>query len=197
MSLSNFPRGAQAVLFVAMAYVLARPALAKTTDFSDFWWFPSESGWGIQLVQQNDTIFATMFVYGSDMQPTWYSATLLYQGTFTWSGTLYKTTGPWFETAPFDPTTVTRTSVGTMAFPSPADLRFGTPTYALDGVQVVKQIERQLLVYEDFNDAYLGAMSQLKAIDFMHPSRRTTERLRCQLFLQCALRHAKRYSEHA
>lgn len=100
MSLSDALRGAPMALLLATACILAPAALAKTTDYSDLWWISTESGWGIQLVQQNNTIFATMFVYGPDGQPAWYSATLFYRGTntFTWSGTLYKTTGPWFGT---------------------------------------------------------------------------------------------------
>jgi len=162
MNLSTALRGASMVLLLATACILASAAHSKTTDESDLWWDPTESGWGIQIVQQNNTIFATMFVYGPDGQPTWYSATLLYQGTntFTWSGALYKTTGPWFGTAPFDPAAVTRTPVGTMTFASVTDLRMGTLTYTVAGVQIVKQIQRQLLVYENFNGTYSGVMSQ-------------------------------------
>ena len=82
----------------AFALSYGSPATSKTTDQSDIWWVHTESGWGIQFVQNDNTIFATLFVYGPDGQPTWYSATLGYQGSLTWSGTLYKTTGPWFGT---------------------------------------------------------------------------------------------------
>jgi hypothetical protein len=101
-------------------------------------------------------------VYGPDGQPTWYTATLNYQGggTFTWNGDLIKTTGPWFGSASFDSTAVTRTVVGSMTFSSTTDLTLGTLTYTVNGVQVVKQIQRQLLVYENFNGTYTGVISQ-------------------------------------
>lgn len=146
--------------FVAFSSLYAPPGAAtKTTDQSDLWWVHTESGWGIQLVQNNNTIFATLFVYEPDGQPTWYSATLTFQGSFNWSGTLYKTMGPWFGAQPFDSSTVTYLPVGTMSVNNPS-VASGTLIYTVNGVQVVKAIERQLLVYEDFNGSFSGVMSQ-------------------------------------
>jgi hypothetical protein len=83
MNLSKLLRGAPMLLLLVTACTLGPVALAKTTDQSDLRWIPTESGWGIQLVQQELTIFATMmFVYGPNGQPTWYSATLDYDGSF-------------------------------------------------------------------------------------------------------------------
>jgi hypothetical protein len=99
---------------IAMSTHSERAVADKTTDASDLWWIPTESGWGIQLVQQETTIFATMFVYGPNKQPTWYVGLLSRDTptTFTWTGTLYATTGPWFGTVPFDPATTTAVPVG-------------------------------------------------------------------------------------
>src|SRR5262245_48125844 len=93
------------LISVAVTFaVVSVPASAKTTDSSDLWWIPTESGWGIQFVQEENTIFATMFVYGPNRQPTWYVATMAKTpGKFVWSGTLYATTGPSFAAMPFDP----------------------------------------------------------------------------------------------
>jgi hypothetical protein len=81
---------------VSAALVFGSSAAAKTTDESDIWSVVGEDGWAIQLIQNDNTIFATLYVYGPDGLPTWFTATLLYQGSFNWSGTLYGTTGPWF-----------------------------------------------------------------------------------------------------
>ncbi len=134
-------------------------AVAKTTDQSDLWWIPTESGWGIQFVQEEDTLFATMFIYGPDGKPTWYVATLQYTNTLYWTGTLYATTGPWFGTVPFDPTTVTVTEVGTMSLSAPL-INKSTLTYTVNGVQVVKTIQRQTLVTLNLNGQYSGTLSQ-------------------------------------
>lgn len=161
MKLFRAIRVALTIGILACLLSYGAPLTAKTTDQSDIWWVHTESGWGIQLVQNDNTIFATLFVYGPDGQPTWYTATLSYQGSFTWSGTLYKTTGPWFGTVPFDPAAVTITPVGSMSLNMPL-INQGTLIYAVNGVQVTKTIERQLLVYEKFGDTsgFVGVMSQ-------------------------------------
>jgi len=150
-----------AVAFLASALWLnpIDHAVAKTTDQSDLWWIPTESGWGIQFIQQETTIFATMFVYGPDGKPTWYVATLGLSGNFFWTGALYATTGPWFGTVPFDPSTVTPTQVGTMSF-SGQFVDQGVLTYIINGVGVTKTIQRQNLVSMDFSGQYSGALSQ-------------------------------------
>ena len=77
---------------LTIAFAPSASAVNKTTDQSDLYWIHTESGWGIQIVQGMNTIFATLFVYGADGQPTWYVATLVTTAPFNWSGTLYKTT---------------------------------------------------------------------------------------------------------
>lgn len=132
---------------------------ASTTDLSDLWWVPTESGWGVQFVQQRDTVFATMFVYGPNGQPTWYTATLSVLVFPSFSGTLYATTGPWFGAVPFDPTQVTRTPVGSMTF-NGSDVRFGTLVYTINGLQIAKQIQRQTFATENFRGTYSGTVNQ-------------------------------------
>ena len=55
------------------------PAAAVTTtiDYGDLWYnAPAESqgGWGVNVAQQGDVLFATLFVYGQDAKPHWYVA---------------------------------------------------------------------------------------------------------------------------
>lgn len=149
------------VAIAVMWWAYAPPVVAHTTtDQSDLWWIPAESGWGIQFVQQETTIFATMFVYGANGQPTWYVATMdVSPGTLKWSGALYATTGPWFGAVPFDPAMVTATPVGTMTFDGTL-IQSGTLTYSVNGVQVMKSIVRETLKTIDFNGSYSGVLSQ-------------------------------------
>ena len=97
---------------------IAQAALATSfsTDQSDLWYVPTESGWGMQLVQRDSIIFATLFVYDMNNKPTWYVATLTYQGNLVWNGDLLATTGPWFGAIPFDASTVVVRKVGTMSW---------------------------------------------------------------------------------
>lgn len=136
-------------------------SLQRTTDLSDLWWIPTESGWGIQLVNEETTIFATMFIYAPNTQPTWYVALITNTDytSQTWTGTLYATTGPWFGAGSFDPAAVNAKAVGTMtiAFSSVAT---ATLTYTVNGLQVIKQIERETLQVIDFSGSYSGVLSK-------------------------------------
>ena len=42
------------------------------TNYTDMWFNPSESGWGVNFTQDyNGPIFATFFVYAASGSPTW------------------------------------------------------------------------------------------------------------------------------
>ena len=146
-------------VLLAAAFLTASVAQATSfsTDQSDLWYIVSESGWGMQLVQRGNTIFATLFVYGQNGAPTWYVATMVPTGTASqWSGDLYATTGPWFGTVPFNPADVVATKVGTMTW-TQQTAATGTLNYVVNGTAVTKNVVRQTLVFDDFSGTYLGA----------------------------------------
>lgn len=127
-----------------------------STDQSDLWWNPNESGWGIQFVQRGSVIFATMFVYDSNKIPYWYTATLNSQGGFTWSGDLVATTGPWFGTVPFNSATVTVAKVGTMTWTAQS-VTAGVLSYSAAGISVGKNLVRQPIGgVENYSGHYAG-----------------------------------------
>ena len=112
-------------------------------NVQDLWWNPAESGWGVNLTHQEDTLFATLFTYAPNGQPVWY---VMSEGEraatgFTFSGALYRTRGPAFDANPW--TAITATPVGTMSFTF-TNGNTGTMTYGVDGVTVTKQIQRQV-----------------------------------------------------
>jgi hypothetical protein len=155
-------RTALGMLLLCLAFVSA-PGRTTTfdTNNSDLWWIPSESGWGIQFVQQADVIFATMFVYSPNGTPVWYTATLSHATGYVYSGTLYLTNGPWFGGV-FNPAAVTNRPVGTMTFDVPFVAQ-GTLTYSVDGVTVQKTIVRQTLRFENFTGSYAGALESVNS----------------------------------
>jgi hypothetical protein len=114
--------------------------------FQGLWWIApagSESGWGINFAHQGDTIFATWFTYDVDGTPLWLSVTAPKAAATTYSGTLYRTTGPAFDAVPFDPAKVVLAPVGTATFTF-ADGNHATFAYTVSGVSQVKQITRQV-----------------------------------------------------
>jgi lysyl endopeptidase len=111
-------------------------------NFQDLWWNPAESGWGVNITHQDQTLFATLFTYAANGQPLWL---VMPDGESTaagaYSGTLYRTTGPAFNANPWTP--IEPIVAGTMAFAF-TDGNAGTMTYTLDGIAVTKQIQRQV-----------------------------------------------------
>ncbi len=125
--------------------VAARDTSASSPayDFTDLWWNSSESGWGLSLTHHpSNYMFATWFVYASDGRPAWY---VLPNGTWTnpitYSGAVYKTTGPYFGGS-FNSANVVVTPAGTATL-SFTDFSHGVFSYTIDGVTSSKNIERQ------------------------------------------------------
>jgi hypothetical protein len=130
--------------FLVAAWMHPASATTYSTDFTDLWWNPAESGWGLNLVQQHDTLFATLFVYGADDTPRWYVASSLTPGSAanTFTGTLFEARGPYFGAGSFDPAAAGVVTVGSMSvsFASPTA---ATLTYNVGAVSVTKPITRQ------------------------------------------------------
>jgi len=92
----------------------SQPDLSAATNYQDLWWASpaaSESGWGINLNHEGNTIFATWFTYDLDGSPLWLVATANQTADpKVFSGTLYRTSGPRFDA--FNPATVVNAPVG-------------------------------------------------------------------------------------
>lgn len=145
--------------FVA-TFALAQPASANTfatPDYSDVWYNSSESGWGVNIAQNNGVIFLSLYTYGADNQPRWYFAS----GMTTSNGTTF--TGDFFRTQgtvffqPWNPSQFAVTPVGTatLNFTSPSTATF---SYSVDGVTVNKAITRFTLANDNFGGVYVGGM---------------------------------------
>lgn len=91
---------------------------AAQDNFADLWWNADESGWGIAINHQHDNIFATWFVYDAQGRPIWVvmpdAKIGLAADAPRASGDIYTMRGP-SSLAPFDPSKVVATKVGTAA----------------------------------------------------------------------------------
>ena len=135
----------RAALLTACACVAlsAQSASTFSSDATDLWWNPDESGWGVNVTQQANEIVATLFVYSADGRAHWFvsSAQASSATNPVFTGALYETTGPVFS-ASFNPSLVTVRQVGTLSFAySPPDS--ARLTYSVDGATVTKSIVRQ------------------------------------------------------
>ncbi|APV50875.1 hypothetical protein BWI17_14975 [Betaproteobacteria bacterium GR16-43] len=115
--------------------------------YQALWWASpaaSESGWGVNVTHQGDIIFATWFTYDADGNPMWIilSRGDRTPGTQSFTGDLFRTTGPVFSSVPFTPSNVVATKVGTATFTFTSPTA-GTFAYTLNGISQTKSIVRQ------------------------------------------------------
>jgi len=143
-----------------LAIPLAMFALAAAAaDNTDIWYSPAEPGWGVNLVQSDNFIFATFFIYGQNGSPTWHTAQLTWDGA-RYTGDLFATTGTWFA-APWQTGRLSVAQAGTAWFePSSLAAHRGTLAYTVNGVATVtKSIERQTLTTIVLGGSYTGGQS--------------------------------------
>jgi len=131
---------------------------ASAADYSDVYYDPAESGWGMFVVQSDTFQFVALFVYGQDKKPTWYVAQLTEQPGGSYSGMLFATTGTYFG-MPWNPADLTGPAVGTASF-QPTDPYHATVTYSLTGgPTVTKTVQRQTLTPHLIAGNYSGSMA--------------------------------------
>jgi hypothetical protein len=145
------------VLLSSVTFATGAVQAAPITGYSDQWWVPTESGWGAAVLQQSNTLFVDLMVYGADSKPTWYTAAAVHDsnsatGHEVFAGDLYATTGPYFGGA-FDPALVGRRKVGTLAFDATAADKAAI-SYTVDGIPAVKNVSRQTWSYENLSGTY-------------------------------------------
>ncbi len=125
------------------ACIFVEGSRAGDQNRSDTWWNPAESGWGVQLTEGGDSIFAAWYTYANDGRPMWLSGLLQRGADGRFAGAL---TRPQSGT-PFN---LINGNAATL-FPLPtvgsATLSFsngerGTFSYTLDGMTQSKTIER-------------------------------------------------------
>lgn len=115
----------------------------NATNFTDLWWNPSESGWGLSIINQGNLIFLAWYTYANDMQPQWLTSVLTKQADGSYSGRLNRTeTGTPYTTPPtgnVTPFPVPEVGDVTLNF---SNGETGTLGYVVDGVTQSKAIQR-------------------------------------------------------
>lgn len=150
------------ILAVLAALAFPMPVLAASsfsTDVTDLWWNPAESGWGVNVIQQNSIAFATFFVYDADSRAHWYvasamGATAASSTGITFQGDLFESNGPYYGVQ-FNVSAVGRQRVGTatLQVTFPGD---GMLTYTVNGVTVSKAVQRQTWAPNDASGTFEG-----------------------------------------
>jgi len=142
------------------AFLLLLATGARAGAFTDLWYDPQQPGWGLNVVQQGEVAFVTLFAYDVDGRPVWYFASdarvTAYGngGLPLFNGALYRARGSWHG-GPFDPAAFQPVRVGTIDL----ELRGRSSMrvhYAADGVRVVRDVVRQTWQQELVAANYVG-----------------------------------------
>ena len=134
-----------AALLLWVTVVPAREVQAQTqgTSYSDLWWNPAESGWGVNINQQGDIIFATWFTYGTGGRNAWYvMSDARRQADGSFKGAIYQTTGVPFAQISGQASAITIDEVGNGTFRFTSN-EGGTFSYKIGTVEQIKTISRQ------------------------------------------------------
>ncbi|QJR15049.1 BACON domain-containing protein [Usitatibacter palustris] len=115
-----------------------------STNYTAMWWNAAESGWGINVSHQGNTVFATMFTYDSAGNPLWLTMSDGQKGSGeTFTGRLYRTTGSAFNANPFTPIGAGNiTDVGSMTITFSGET--ATLSYTFNGTTVNKTLTKYL-----------------------------------------------------
>jgi hypothetical protein len=99
----------------------------------------------VNLTHHGHILFATWFTYDASGKGMWLvmSNGARVGNTSTYTGALYRTTGPAFSATPWDKSQVSITQVGTATFTFD-DANSGTFSYTVNGVSGSKVITRQV-----------------------------------------------------
>ena len=149
-----------AATLLACASLGAAASTTFSTDYTDSWITPNEAGHGLFIVQQNQTMFVAMYVYGGDTLPRWYyasSVTPVNGSTSNWSGTLYRSQGTSFA-SPWNPGQFQQFAVGTLSLNFTSTSQ-GTLTYNVDNINVTQTVQRFGFAPDNLAGIYLGGLT--------------------------------------
>ena len=136
-------------------FLLSASAQAAATDYTDIWYNPQESGWGVNVVQSDSFMFLTFFIYDVNSNPTWFVGQIAQDASSNFNGTLYSTTGTYYL-APWAGDFVT--AAGTVSF-QPINAYTAKLVYTVNGVGTVnKTIQRQPLTPSALSGNYTGGL---------------------------------------
>lgn len=127
------------------------PGVLPSPNHQGLWWASpagSESGWGLGIAHQGDTLFATWFTYDDGGQPLWLVAPAMTRtagGQF--AGKVYRTRGPDYGSAVFDGAAMRVEELGnaTLSFAADGKGRFEYILYLSPSVANSKPITRQAI----------------------------------------------------
>jgi hypothetical protein len=155
----------QKIAVIVVKFLFALCAIfsmkAHAVNYQDLWFNEAEAGWGVNIAQQNETLFATWFIYDSTNQPSWVvmsdGARVTGAAVPTYKGAIYKTTGAFFALPIFTFGGIAAVGEATFTF---TDARSGTLTYSINGSSTTKNIVRQTFKALPLSGTFYGGVQR-------------------------------------
>lgn len=122
---------------------------ASATNYTDVWWKNNESGWGLSMIHQGNSIFIAWYTYGANGKPQWITGLAARQANGSFAGELNRpAAGTPFNQINGPATSFPLPVVGnfTLTF---ADGENATFAYTLDGISQSKAVSRFVYVPAD------------------------------------------------
>ena len=121
----------------------ARDSGYPAYDFTDLWWNPAESGWGISIHVKRQSLFAAWFAYDASGNPVWYT---LQGGGWrspkSYTGAIYSTrAAPNSGLGPLSALTFALVGNGTLEFDGYDNATF---SFTVNGFSNFKNITREV-----------------------------------------------------
>lgn len=145
-------------MFCLLVLLLPGLAAARLHDYSDHWFNPANSGWGLQLEQHDESAYALLYTYNADGSATWYVSADLHViaynsgGQPALSGTLTQVRRPPGGGA------LQGQTVGTLDI-SPIGPDSARVSYTLDGVEHEEPVQRMAQTAPDLSGEFFGAFA--------------------------------------
>ncbi|MDH5264217.1 MAG: DUF1800 family protein, partial [Betaproteobacteria bacterium] len=132
-------------LLLAFLLVASAALPARAANYTDIWWNAAESGWGLTIAHHEDKVFAVWYLYDESGKPLWVvmSDGTASNGGRSFSGDIYRTTGPSYREPAFARDRVKVNRIGTARIDFGADDDSATVTYVIAGKTATKAVSRQ------------------------------------------------------
>lgn len=134
------------------------PGSAPLVNYSDAWWVPSESGWGINALQQGDVLVLMFYVYDEDDMPVWYRGVTTKVAENDYKGTVYLDRGTSYREVQFGPVQYPSQAVGEVRFQA-TNMYDAILTYTVAGTTASKNLTRLPFGSRDYGGDHAAVVS--------------------------------------
>lgn len=131
---------------------------AALINYSDAWWVPSENGWGVNALQQGDTLVLMFYVYDDDDLPVWFRGVTTKVADNDFRGTIYLDRGTSYREAQFGPIPMPSQAVGEVRFQA-SSLYDAVLTYTIGSTTAAKALTRLAFTSNDYGGGHATVVS--------------------------------------